>query len=98
MIEIHEAMRLLVVIEQTRETVAAIYARQPPLRELIGNGWIIVAVKEPVSGDIYRFDPVAGWLPWQPDDGVEVAVAPNSATWLGAHREPLPPALLEVPA
>ncbi|MFA7292852.1 MAG: DUF2309 domain-containing protein [Rhodocyclaceae bacterium] len=104
MIEIHEAMRLLVVIEQTREVVTAIYARQPPLRELIGNGWIIVAVKEPESGAIHRFDPAAGWLPWRPDDGAAssavpgVPVAANSAAWLGAHREPLPPALLEVPA
>ena len=45
MIEIHEPMRLLVVLEQTRAVVSAIYHRQPPLQELIGNGWIIVAVK-----------------------------------------------------
>ncbi|MBK8525103.1 MAG: DUF2309 family protein [Betaproteobacteria bacterium] len=98
MIEIHEAMRLQVVIEQTREVVAAIYARQPPLRELIGNGWILVAVKEPVSGEIHRFDPVRGWLPWTPGDTPAVPLVANSAAWLGAHREPLPPALLAPPA
>jgi uncharacterized protein len=98
MIEIHEPMRLLVVIEQTREVVTAIYERQPPLRELIGNGWIVVAVKEPDphSGDLHRFDPARGWLPWQ--GGAEVPVAASSAEWLGAHREPLPPALLTPPA
>lgn len=92
MIEIHEAMRLLVIIEQAREVVTAIYERQPPLRELIGNGWIVVAVKEPASGDIHRFDPARGWLPWQ--CGTDVPLAENSAAWLGAHREPLSPALL----
>lgn len=92
MIEIHEPMRLLVVLEQTREVVGAIYERQPPLKELIGNGWIVVAVKEPESGAIFRFDPVRGWLPWTAR--VEVPTARNSAEWLGKHREPLPPALL----
>ncbi|MFC5300021.1 DUF2309 domain-containing protein [Azospira restricta] len=94
MIEIHEPMRLLVVLEQTRETVAAIYARQPPLAELIGNGWINVAVQEPASGALFSFDPVRGWLPWH-GDGAPVPRAPSSAAWLGDHREPLPPALLE---
>ncbi len=92
MIEIHEPMRLQVVIEQTREVVSAIYARQPPLQELIGNGWILVAVKEPASGAIFRFDPARGWLPWAAS--ADVPQARDSAAWLGAHREPLPPALL----
>lgn len=94
MIEIHEPMRLLVVVEQTREVVAAIYARQPPLRELIGNGWINVAVQEPASGGIFSFDPARGWLPWR-DNGAPVPRAASSAAWLADHREPLPPALLE---
>jgi uncharacterized protein YbcC (UPF0753/DUF2309 family) len=93
MIEIHEPMRLLVVIEQTRDVVAAIYERQPPLRELIGNGWILVAVKEPETGALFLFDPARGWLPWQGETAVPRAA--SSAAWLGAHREPLPPALLE---
>ncbi len=93
MIEIHEPMRLLVVLEQTRAVVSAIYHRQPPLQELIGNGWIVVAVKEPESGEISRFDPARGWLPWSPSSA-EVPRARDSAAWLGTHREPLPPALL----
>ena len=45
MVEIHEPMRLLVVVEQTLEIVGAIYQRQPPLQELIGKGWIVLAAK-----------------------------------------------------
>ncbi|MDQ5903595.1 MAG: uncharacterized protein QG672_1186, partial [Pseudomonadota bacterium] len=67
-------------------------------RELIGNGWILVAVKEPGSGEIHRFDPARGWLPWQGEGAAKVPVATSSAAWLGVHREPLPPALLELPA
>ena len=96
MIEIHEPMRLLVVLEQTREIAAAIVARQPPLQELVGNGWIVVAVKEPESGAIFRLDPARGWQAWSAEDvpAKGVPIARNSAEWLGSHREPLPPALL----
>lgn len=48
MVEIHEAMRLLVVTEHKPEVVAAIYGRQPPLRELIGNAWLQVATVDPI--------------------------------------------------
>lgn len=93
MIEIHEPMRLLLVLEQTPEVIAAIYARQAPLQELIGNGWVVVGSKSPDSAAIHLFDPARGWQAWQgsPD---AVPHARDSASWLGAHREPLPPALL----
>jgi uncharacterized protein YbcC (UPF0753/DUF2309 family) len=39
MISIHEAMRLQVVVEHRTEVLTRIYERQPPLQELIGNGW-----------------------------------------------------------
>lgn len=93
MIEIHEPMRLLVVLEQTPAVVAAIYQRQPLLQELIGGGWIVLATCAPGSAEIHRFDPVRGWVRWQ-NPGLPVAEASCSAAWLGAHREPLPPALL----
>jgi hypothetical protein len=47
MVEIHEPMRLLVVVEQTPAVLTAILNRQPPLQELINNGWIILASKNP---------------------------------------------------
>ncbi|HNH24608.1 MAG TPA: DUF2309 domain-containing protein, partial [Accumulibacter sp.] len=64
MIEIHEAMRLLVVVEQTPAVVGAIYQRQPPLQELIGNGWIVLATQDPESAALHLFDPAQGWQPW----------------------------------
>lgn len=93
MIEIHEPMRLLLVLEQTPERIAAIYERQVPLRELIGNGWVVVASKSPDSAAIALFDPQRGWQPWQ-GSSATVPRASDSASWLGARREPLPPALL----
>lgn len=95
MIEIHEAMRLLVVVEQTLDIITAVYQRQPPLQELVGNGWVIVAAKDPDSGALHLFDPAEGWQPWS--GNVELKTFRQSADWFAGKREPLAPVLLERP-
>lgn len=92
MVEIHEPMRLLVVVEQTTEVLSAIVQRQPPLQELIGNAWIVVAAKDPVSGAIQRYCPRRGWLPWS-GPAVLPQVA-RSADWFAGEAEALAPALI----
>lgn len=93
MIEIHEAMRLLVIVEAKTETVAEIYGRQPALQELIGNGWLLAAVKDPDSSKIELFNPSKGFETWQtplqPLDEV-----PRSADWYRGHYGHLTPALV----
>jgi uncharacterized protein YbcC (UPF0753/DUF2309 family) len=99
MIEIHEAMRLLVVVEQTTDVLSALYQRQPALQELIGNGWIVLAAKHPESAEIQLFDPVQGWLVWSENSGdVEgIPEVERSLDWFSGQSEPLPPALLRRP-
>ena len=101
MIEIHEPMRLLVVVEQTLEILSAVYQRQPPLQELIGNGWLLVVAKHPQTGTMHLFEPATGWQPWTDEDGAaEAAMIPEverSADWFAGHAEALPPALLRRP-
>lgn len=92
MVEIHEPMRLLVVVEQTPEILTAIIVRQPPLQELINNAWIILAAKDPSTAAIEQYCPQRGWLPWSGD-----SVLPQvgrSADWFTGEREALAPALL----
>ena len=96
MIEIHEAMRLLVVVEAKTDVLTAIYQRQPPLQELIGNGWLVVAAKDPDSEAIHCFDPSQGWVPWQAGEAKLPTVA-CSVDWFAGEREPLSPALLTRP-
>ena len=97
MIEIHEAMRLLVVVEHSPHVLAAIYARQPVLQELIGNGWLQLAAKDPDSPAISRFVPGSGWVEWQ-----GAATAPpmvkTSAEWVRGRRDTLPPVLIAMAA
>ena len=95
MIEVHEAMRILVVIEQTIELITAIYQRQPPLQELVGNRWVTVVAKHPETGALHLFDPELGWLPWQPSQAIPTVH--ESGDWFTGHRDPLPPVLLERP-
>jgi len=92
MVEIHEPMRLLVVVEQTPAVLSAIVARQPALQELIGNEWIVVAAKDPESPAIHRFCPRRGWLPWSGRTVLPQVAA--SRDWFAGEREALAPALL----
>ena len=98
MIEIHEPMRLLVIVEQTTEMLTRIYQAQPAVQELVGNGWLLLAAIEPVetAGDeavIHRFDPARGWVRWHPAVPLPSTVA-RSADWFGGQRMPLAPVLL----
>lgn len=92
MVEIHEPMRLLVVVEQTPDVLGAILERQPPLQELINNEWIVVAAKDPSSGAIAQYCPRRGWLPWS-GSAVLPQVA-RSADWFAGESEPLAPAII----
>ncbi|MFA7239730.1 MAG: DUF2309 domain-containing protein [Sulfuricellaceae bacterium] len=96
MIEIHEPMRLLVVVEAKTAIVTAIYQRQPALQELVGKEWVVVAAKDPDSTDIQLFDPRRGWLPWYGSAETLPSVA-RSRDWFADQRDPLPPALLQRP-
>ena len=67
--------------------------RQPPLQELIGNGWLLVSSKDPVTGEINVFNPEKGWLPWHGDPAT-IAIKDSSSEWYRGHMEPLSPALI----
>jgi len=97
MIEIHEAMRLQVVIEAGIEVVAAIYERQPPLQELIGNGWLLLSVKDPDSEIIQVFTPGAGFTPWR-GNVTPLPRVRRSPEWYNGHADTLTPALIEAEA
>ena len=92
MVEIHEAMRLLVVVEQTPEMLSAIVARQPALQQLVGNGWIVLAAKCPSTATVDLYCPRRGWLPWT-GAGVLPQVG-RSADWFAGESGALAPAVV----
>ncbi|MEO5363066.1 MAG: DUF2309 domain-containing protein [Magnetococcus sp. DMHC-8] len=93
MIEIHEAMRLLVIVEQTPAVLTRIHARQPAIRELVDNAWITLAAKEPASERLHLFRPGEGWVLWAgPLQPLETVA--RSADWYSGHDGPLPPVFI----
>jgi hypothetical protein len=96
MIEIHEAMRLLVVVEQTPKLLTEIYRRQPAVAELVGGAWVQLAAIHPDTGAISLFKPGTGWVPWTPPALPPPKVLHSPKCCLG-QRGPCPPALTLAP-
>jgi hypothetical protein len=94
MIEIHEPMRLQLVVEATTKTLTDIYMRQPSIQELVGNGWILLSSKDPNSEVISTFDPKRGWEEWQ-DLEQPIPTVAQSSDWYTGHYDHLTPALIK---
>src|SRR5690606_26011445 len=87
MVEIHEPLRCLFVIETTPEAMLRIMDRNPPLARLIRGNWVRLAVIDPSTSNIRYFH----------DDRFEEYVlgstdlpeVDGSAEWYGGWRENL---------
>ncbi|ODB92860.1 DUF2309 domain-containing protein [Candidatus Thiodiazotropha endoloripes] len=97
MIEIHEAMRLLVVVEASTEILTTIYQRQPPLQQLVGNDWVQLVAIDPQSGELKLFNPRQGWIAWQAADERPLTKVDRSEAWYLGSSGALPTALIKTP-
>ncbi len=93
MIEIHEAMRLQMLVEAETEMLAEIYARQPALQEMIGNGWLLLSAIHPESGVISVFNPDRGFEVWN-EELPDLSTMEESKAWYAGEADPLPPTLI----
>ena len=93
MIEIHEPMRLLLVVEASVATLTAIYERQAPIRELVGNGWVQLVSVDPETGAMARFTS-RGFRPVAPPSW-RLPVVPSSPDWYRGQKDFLSPALIQ---
>ena len=94
MTEIHEAMRLQVVVEANTAVIEQIYDRQEPIRELIANGWIHLSAIDPERGDIFVFERGKGFVPWQ-EEGADLPVVFSSLDAYRGQTGPVAPVLLK---
>lgn len=87
MVEIHEPVRLLFVIESTPEALLNIMERNPGIGTMCRNGWVHVSVLHPQTGEIQLFrDGV--FQPYQPQVE-QLPVAPSSQDWYRGWRDHL---------
>jgi uncharacterized protein YbcC (UPF0753/DUF2309 family) len=96
MVEIHEAMRLEILIEAKTTTLETIYHRQQSLRELIAGGWVHLSGIDPDSGIIYRFERGRGFVEWQAAIS-ELPVVESSPACYRNQTLPVAPVLIKQP-
>lgn len=93
MVEIHQPIRLLFIIECEPEALLKAVAANPQLTRLIGNGWVNLATLAPDSDEvhIYRdgtFEPFCRANEATPKTN-------SSLAWYGGYRDHLEPAIIE---
>ncbi len=84
MVEIHEPMRLLVVVESAADRLRRIVARDQDLARLVQNRWIRLAAWTPDAGALSVFTR-RGFVRHEPDS-VKLAHVPRSVNWYGGKR------------
>jgi hypothetical protein len=93
MVEIHEPVRILFVIETTPERLTKVMNASAPLKQLVENRWIRVAVIDPESGRV-RVRREHGFEEF--DGPVErLPAALSSAEWYGGKIEHLGMAFIQ---
>ncbi len=94
MVEIHEPMRLQILVEAKTAVVEQIYARQESIRELVAGGWVHLSVKDPDSGDIFTFRASEGFVRWQAE-AKDMQVRDNSPDCYKDQTLPVAPVLIK---
>jgi len=96
MVEIHEPMRLLLLVEAKTSVLEQIYHRQESIRELVAGGWIQLSTKDPDSGEIFLFQTGAGFVRWQAE-AKELPVRDSSPDCYRDQSLPVAPVLIKQP-
>jgi uncharacterized protein YbcC (UPF0753/DUF2309 family) len=95
MIEIHEPLRLQMVIETSERTMTEILGRQTSIRELVENEWVSLSVMDPSTGEISTFSRARGFERWLPSQARLPSVG-QSSDWYRGRDGFLGPALVEI--
>jgi hypothetical protein len=96
MVEIHEPMRLLLLVEVKTSVLEQIYHRQESIRELVAGGWVQLSVKDPDSGGIFLFQTGTGFVSWQAE-ARDLPVRDNSPDCYRDQTLPVAPVLISQP-
>jgi hypothetical protein len=87
MVEIHEPVRILFIIETSPERLGETVKRLPVVEELVAKKWVRVATVDPETRQISVLRPW-GFEPFKAPDA-ETPRALTSRDWYRGHREHL---------
>jgi uncharacterized protein YbcC (UPF0753/DUF2309 family) len=89
-VEIHEPVRLVVVIDAPVERILAAMPRVPAVQQLVFNRWVQLAAWAAPGKGISWFEG-GQFVPYVPESD-RIATVARSIDWFGGHRGHLPPA------
>ncbi len=92
MVEIHEPMRLLLVVDATPEALLTVAGRQPEVAELVVNAWVQLVSVHPETGAMAVFDG-GRFVPYEPTPTL-LPVVERSPEWHMRVRDHVTPALV----
>ncbi len=97
MTEVHEAMRLQLLVEAPMAILGEIYGRQPGIQQLLNGQWVHLIAVDPETGAFNMFVPGVGFVLW--DEPLKpIPTVKTSAEWYRGHYECfLPPAFVTEP-
>ncbi len=88
MLEIHEPVRLTLVVEQTPERLARLLETSAPLRRLVENRWFVLACLDPDGSTLWHHGS-KGFQPYVPERPPATVRGGSVAAYRG-RRGPLP--------
>jgi uncharacterized protein YbcC (UPF0753/DUF2309 family) len=89
MVEIHEPVRLAIIVEATRERVQRLVHDNPDIERLVRNRWVWLACLSPESGALWEFRST-GFIQHRPEHPLPT-VTGDSASWYQGKRGFLSP-------
>ena len=95
MVEIHEPVRILFVVETTPERLENVIETSPSIKRLVTNRWIRLATIDPDSARVHVHRE-SGFEPFY-EDLERLPVALSSQEWYGGKLQHLPMAWIQTP-
>jgi uncharacterized protein YbcC (UPF0753/DUF2309 family) len=89
MVEIHEPIRLTIVVESPRERLSRVIEENAGIERLVRNRWVWLACLDPASGQLWERR-ATGFEAYNAQHPLDV-VAGDSAAWYQGKRGFLPP-------
>ena len=94
MIEVHDPVRLLIVVEQQQALIDRVILRLGGFRKMLENDWVKLASCDPTSGKILMFS-AEGWTDYEPSYLNDVPRAKDSVELLKRPTKSIPVHILE---
>jgi uncharacterized protein YbcC (UPF0753/DUF2309 family) len=88
MVEIHEPVRLLLVIEQSPTKLKELLESEPELMRVIGNHWVTLMAYSADENVLHHFDHTGSFVPFD-ELTVDISTVSSSLSWVLGKKDHL---------